>query len=56
MTRQQRLAVAVLWAAAMIAAAAFDAPAFFSLILLPTLAAAALLVRPDVCLNRSHTP
>ncbi|HEV2620892.1 MAG TPA: hypothetical protein VGU65_02240 [Frateuria sp.] len=57
MTRQQQILVqATLWAAAIIAAAALAAPAFLSLILLPSLAAASLPTQPDACLNRSTNP
>jgi hypothetical protein len=56
MTRRHTLAAALLWATAIIAAAALAAPSFLTLILLPSLAAASLLIRTDVCATRSHTP
>ena len=43
MSKHQRVANAVLWAAAILASAVMGAPPFFSLILLPTLATLALL-------------
>ena len=56
MTRQHALAGAMLWAAAIIAAAAVHAPTFLSLTLLPSLAIISLLARADACINRSVTP
>jgi len=53
MKSQYTLASAVLWAAAIIAAAAFHAPAFLALVLLPSLAAVSLLVQPVACRTRS---
>jgi hypothetical protein len=48
------LANAVLWAAAILAAAMLRAPGFLLLVLLPTLATLSLLtVAADACLNRS---
>lgn len=48
------LTTAILWAVAIIASAAAGASTFFSLILLPSLAAVSLLIaRPRVCLTRS---
>jgi hypothetical protein len=43
MNKSQYIANAILWAAAIIVAAATGAPAFFTIALLPTLAACALL-------------
>ena len=43
MSKHQRLANAVLWAAAILTSALLGSPPFFSLILLPTLATLALL-------------
>ncbi|HET6431373.1 hypothetical protein [Dyella sp.] len=57
MNRQQTLLVAALWATAILASAALHAPAFLSLILLPTLAAVSLQpARARACLTRSTTP
>ncbi|MEO8999372.1 MAG: hypothetical protein ABI227_10130 [Rhodanobacter sp.] len=54
MRKQYILANAILWAAAIVAAAAVAAPVFLSLVLLPTLATLSLLMAgPDACLNRS---
>jgi hypothetical protein len=54
--KQQTLFAALLWAAAIIASALLDAPTFLSAILLPSLAAASLLMQPTACLKRSATP
>ncbi|MFK2905835.1 hypothetical protein ISP17_17885 [Dyella ginsengisoli] len=56
MNKQQTLLAAVLWAAAILAAALLGTPAFFSQILLPLLAATSLLPRTGSCLTRSSTP
>ena len=56
MSRQNTFAEAVLWAAAIIAAAATGAPSLLSLILLPSLATVSLLARPDTCTHRSVSP
>ena len=54
MRKRYVLANAVLWAAAILAAAVLKAPHFLSLILLPMLATLSLLTAgPDACLNRS---
>jgi hypothetical protein len=55
MKKNYVLANAVLWAAAMLAAAALKAPNFLSLVLLPTLATLSLLMTSwRACLNRSE--
>jgi len=56
MTRWHTLAAALLWATAIIAAATLAAPAFLTLILLPSLAAASLLQRTVARPHRSHAP
>lgn len=56
MNKPQTLSAALLWAAAIIASALLDAPAFFSQILIPLLAATSLLSRTGSCLTRSPTP
>ena len=54
MRKRYVLANALLWAAAILAAAVLKAPNFLSLVLLPMLATLSLLtVGPDACLNRS---
>ncbi|HEV2682430.1 MAG TPA: hypothetical protein VGV14_18145 [Rhodanobacter sp.] len=54
MRKRYMLANALLWAAAILAAAILKAPNFLSLVLLPLLATLSLLmVGPDACLNRS---
>jgi hypothetical protein len=54
MSKRYVLANAMLWAAAMLAAAALKAPHFFTVILLPLLATSSrFAARPDICLNRS---
>jgi len=54
MRKHYLLANAVLWAAAMLAAATFKAPNFLSLVLLPMLATLSLLAAGrDACPNRS---
>lgn len=55
MSHEYVLVNAILWAVAIVAAAAAGATTFLSLILLPSLAAIALLIaRPRHCV-RSHT-
>jgi hypothetical protein len=49
MSRSRCLANAILWAAAILAAAVAGAPAFFTTILLPVLAAGSLLVTWPKC-------
>lgn len=57
MSRHYVLANAMLWAAAMLAAAEFKAPHFLTVILLPLLATLSMLAaRRDICLNRSDLP
>ena len=56
MNKPHTLSAALLWAAAILAAALLGTPAFFSQILLPLLAAASLLSRTGSCLTRSSTP
>jgi hypothetical protein len=54
MKKRYVLANAMLWAAAILAAAVLKAPDFLPLVLLPTLATLSLLtVAADACLNRS---
>ncbi|HWX66706.1 MAG TPA: hypothetical protein VNZ27_09810 [Rhodanobacter sp.] len=54
MRKRYVLANALLWAAAILAAAVLKAPNFLSLVLLPMLATLSLLtVGPGACLNRS---
>ncbi|WP_168171122.1 hypothetical protein [Rhodanobacter sp. B04] len=54
MRKRYVLANAMLWAAAILAAAVLKTPMFFSLILLPLLATLSLLTASrDACLNRS---
>lgn len=56
MNRQQTLTDAMLWGAAVIAAAILGAPPLLSLILLPSLALMSLLGRPRACAGRSSAP
>ncbi|MBD8879864.1 MULTISPECIES: hypothetical protein [Rhodanobacter] len=55
MRKRYVLANAMLWAAAMLAAAVLKAPNFLTVLLLPMLATLSTLVarRPEFCLNRS---
>lgn len=55
MKQKYVLAIAILWAVAIIASAVTGMSTFFSLILLPSLAAVSLLiVRPRLCLTRNR--
>lgn len=56
MKRRHALANALLWAAAIIGAAAFGAPTFFWLMLLPALAATSLLAQSHTCFDERATP
>ena len=56
MRRQHALFAALPWAAAILAAALYGTPSFFSQILLPVLAATSLLPRAGSCLTRRLAP